>query len=209
MENLAQVESINRGLFMSLSYESEVEPLNAITDINQSTKVIDESIARLCVQLSTQLTSATTKLVYDDYLDFKEMYAHSRCYVLFESLHYELGLYFDVNGVLLIDDNGDVAHYVVSFEYESLTFYIDAYGVYSSLEDIKKRYKGTVISRIDTLDPSDDGAPHYQQLNDRMIETYDLMAQFSDDIDIEVLYGEYFNKLLVEKLLAQILGANT
>jgi len=192
---------------LSLIYTLETNPLKKIKDICLATLSIDNSISKLTKILKHQISSENfNEILYEHSYSFKEIYAHNRCYVLFEALQNELSLYFETKGMILIDNNNKAAHYVTQIISNRKSYYIDAYGIFTSLENITSRYKNTTITESIPFDPNDDNHHYYQKFKDQMIETYDMMAEFSDDIDIEISYLEYFYKHLVEKLLKLILG---
>jgi hypothetical protein len=193
---------------MTMAYESQIERLDSITDINQTTDDINKKLEQLVVKLTALIKPNTQSLTYSGSESFKEVFAHSHCYVMCEAMHEELSNHYEVNCVLLIDDNNEVVHYLTKVTINNQPLYIDAYGVFSELEQVKARYANTTISNIEYLDPCDDKAPRYQKLKDLMIDTYDAMGHYSEDIDIEIKYGEYFNKLIVADVLNNIVTHN-
>jgi len=198
----------NRALSMTHAFELQISRLNSVTNINHAVDGINKSLEQLTKKLVTTIKPNTHSLTYSGNESFKELFAHSRCYVMFEAMHEQLGYYFEVDGVLLVDDKNVVAHYLTKVIINNQTLYIDAYGIFNSLEQVMDRYADTTISKIENLDPCDDNHPRYQNLKDLMIDTYDSMSNYSEDIDIEMEYGEYFNKLIVTDVLKNVLAEN-
>lgn len=74
-------------------------------------------------------------------LEFVDEFAHKNCFVLCDGfMHW--GRHFNTNfqGVVL-KENGVALHYLNTFVVKGRTYYIDAYGLFTSLDPIKARYR--------------------------------------------------------------------
>jgi hypothetical protein len=73
--------------------------------------------------------------------EFIDEFAHSKCFVLCEGLIVAgERSRFPIRGVILSEYGVDL-HYLNAFDIEGQTIYIDAYGLFTRIEDISRRYQ--------------------------------------------------------------------
>lgn len=112
----------------------------------------------------------------EGYTAFKELFAHEKCYLIVEGLDIivsELG--YQSHTLVLIDDKGDDAHYLVQFNAFKQDWYLDAYGLFGSLEAIKSRYRDTNIVECKPCDPNDEYFVFHEQYKNRHCELFDAL----------------------------------
>lgn len=125
--------------------------------------------------------------IIEGYAMFKELFAHDKCYLIVEGLDNIVNaIGYQSTMLVLIDDEGNDAHYLVQFNANEQDWYIDAYGLFTSLDTIKARYKNTNIVECKPCDPNDESFTFYEQYKDRCTGLYDSIeasAKEHHDID--------------------------
>lgn len=73
--------------------------------------------------------------------DFIDEFAHKNCFVLCDGfLQWGRQINIEIKGVI-VKEAGVALHYFNTFQLHGKTYYLDAYGLFDSLEPIKLRYK--------------------------------------------------------------------
>jgi hypothetical protein len=164
-------QTLNRQLYIETFMSEQVKPLETKRLCPKSDKALTSTLtAQLLEALATNDKSITT--VGNE--AFKEAFAHSKCHLLFEGMFEvfdDAGL--NPKGMVFISDKSEAAHYAISFMAHGKTYYLDAYGVFTSTCDIEKRYVGTVITHTEHFEPNYDEHTHYDEYRDGFLELND------------------------------------
>ncbi|USD59049.1 hypothetical protein J4N45_10955 [Vibrio sp. SCSIO 43140] len=73
--------------------------------------------------------------------EFIDEFAHKNCFVLCDGfLQWGRQINMEIKGVI-VKENGVALHYFNTFQLHGKTYYLDAYGLFDSLDPIKSRYK--------------------------------------------------------------------
>jgi len=186
------MNNLGRDLGLSMMLLSEAaKAVETATPIKDSDHVMNEIKARM-LTVYDFIESGDMSWVGEGNKDYKELYAHSKCYILFDSL-YEVfsDLRFNIEGLIMVDDEGNNAHYVLKVMADkSTTIYVDAYGFYRNISDIEARYKDTTIVSHQKF------TPHEDDENEDVIDEYrNLFITVFDEIE-----GVVFEKYGVEDI---------
>ena len=132
---------------------------------------------------------------------FTELFAHGQCAVYSEGLSNTLSrLGYDTELVQCLE-KGKPVHYLCKVNHDNNELYVDAYGVFDSIDEIKSRYKNNEIDETKTLDVSDDYEPDDDEYED-VNSWYNLTTEFMNSFDIEEAEdtGEHYSELYDEYL---------
>jgi hypothetical protein len=171
------MEGIFRDLGMSMSLLALASESIKGIDLKVEQQRVDSGIKCRIKRVLDFVVSDDSVWTYDN-ANFKELFAHSKCQVIFDSLFdvfVEHG--FDAEGLLFVDESGNIAHYVlkvsIMLKHSVEYVYIDAYGFYSEIKAIESRYKDSVIVEHKRFIPYSDDEGFMDQYRDNFVNLFD------------------------------------
>lgn len=85
---------------------------------------------------------------------FKELFAYARCNVMFDSLTDALPSELHPVGLVLTDAYNQPVHYVHKILIDNTTYFLDAFGLFENINDIKARFGRSLITGVRVFDAS-------------------------------------------------------
>lgn len=146
---------------------------------------------------------AKPSYVYQGEVEFKELYAHSRSNIMFDALNELIPESLNPVGVMLLDAYGQPVHYVHKITLNGDIYFIDAYGLFTDLEQIRARYGRFVIKGFHLFDANElstGNGSHYKATK--------TLTNSVDESNVFSSYTGSFNANLVQTLLENILSFN-
>lgn len=89
-------------------------------------------------------------------VDFKELFAYSHCLTMFNALSVALPQNIKPTGLVLTDEYNNPVHYIHSVEIAGSKYYLDAFGLFEDINDIKQRFGRCLITSINHFTPSNE-----------------------------------------------------
>jgi len=184
------MEDIFRDLGMSMSLLALASESIKGVELKAEQQRVDSGIKSRIQRVLDFAVSHDSVWTHDN-ANFKELFAHSKCAILFDSLFDVFADHgFEAEGLLFIDRSKNVAHYVLKLKVmkkHSVDYiYIDAYGFYSEIQAIESRYKDSVIVEHRKFVPYSD-----EEDEDFMDQYRDNFVTLFDEIESEAFesYG--------------------
>ena len=169
----AALVNMHRNLVLNDYVENKMTGLlsSFLEDSSSPSKAFAEFLPRIAQRISGQIEH----IHHDGDLSYKEAFAHHHCYYLVNGFMSLLGeADCEPEALVMIDNAGNAAHYLVKATIADKVCYIDAYGIHSNTDMITSRYRDTTIVEIVAFDPCDDSDPHYQTFIDKVCDLYDM-----------------------------------
>lgn len=131
------------------------------------------------------------------------LFAHGECAVYSEGLITTLSSVGYDPKLLILKENGNPIHYLAEIQHNGKNLFIDAYGVFDSLDTIKNRYEENHVDEVIKIDiDKDSDAIDCEIWRDR---TVGFMDAFDDeevaeenDCHYSELYDDYLERLVAE-----------
>ncbi|MAD75620.1 MAG: hypothetical protein CML20_12675 [Rheinheimera sp.] len=87
---------------------------------------------------------------------FKELFAYSHCLTMFNALSTALPKNIKPTGLVLTDECNNPVHYIHSVVIAGNKYFLDAFGLFEDLDDIKQRFGRCLITSINHFSPSNE-----------------------------------------------------
>lgn len=167
------------GLHVILDDYSREIVAGTTTPLKSIDTIINKTLA-LKSDFESLLSTNDSYVIPEEKL-FKEMFAHRYCYLIVEGIESLLAhLGFEAQVLILIDEKGEDAHYLIEFNHNNQNWFVDAYGLFDSLDTIKARYPSNTIVKSHIFDPQDDSDAFYDRYKDCGCDLFDTLQGHSE-----------------------------
>tara|TARA_B100000446_G_scaffold15921_1_gene13461 strand:+ start:10747 stop:11352 length:606 start_codon:yes stop_codon:yes gene_type:complete len=103
-------------------------------------------------------------------VDFKELFAYSHCLTMFNALSVALPQNIKPTGLVLTDEYNNPVHYIHSVEIAGSKYFLDAFGLFEDINDIKQRFGRCLICGINQFSPANGQSFNYIERKNTLIK---------------------------------------